>query len=235
MIPDVRLPDTGEDDDASRRVLNVRLGLRKKNDELAATNRERFRAAGVRVANVVSAPGSGKTALLERTIFERSGRRVGVLVGDLATENDANRIRGAGGRAVQIVTGTVCHLDAAMVARAADDIGVDDLDWLFVENVGNLVCPAGYDLGEDLRIVLFSATEGEDKPLKYPTIFQSAQWAVLSKIDLAAATGFDRNAARENLRRISPRARIFELSAKSGEGMTEWLEALEGFFDVQRQ
>src|SRR5262249_32019421 len=149
---------------------------------------------GLRVVNVLSSPGSGKTALLERTLADLAPAvRAAVIVGDLATDNDARRLRTTGAPVVQINTGTVCHLEAVMVARAAAELDLDGLDLLLIENVGNLVCPASYDLGEDARAVLLSVTEGEDKPLKYPKIFKTADAVVVSKVDLAAAAGFDRD------------------------------------------
>jgi hydrogenase nickel incorporation protein HypB len=151
---------------------------------------------------------------------------VGVIVGDLATDNDAARLRTAGIPVVQITTGTVCHLDADMVAMAAGQLDLDQLDVLVIENVGNLVCPADYDLGEDLRVVLLSVTEGEDKPLKYPPMFHSANVAVITKNDMASAAGFNRDLALANLHRVSHHARVFELSAKTGDGMQPWLDFL---------
>jgi len=149
-----------------------------------------------------------------------------VIVGDLATNNDAERLRAAGIPVVQITTGSVCHLDADMIAKAAAQLDLDKLNVLVIENVGNLVCPADYDLGEDLRVVLLSVTEGEDKPLKYPPMFHSANVAVVTKSDLAAATGFNREQALANLKRVSHHAGIFELSARTGEGMMAWVEFL---------
>ena len=198
----------------------VHRAILSKNDRLAERNRGDFEARGLCVLNVLSSPGSGKTALLQRTLADLGGRlRAGVIVGDLATDNDARRIRSAGAPAVQITTGSVCHLDAEMVARAAGSLDLDDLDLLIIENVGNLVCPASYDLGEAVRVVLLSVTEGEDKPLKYPAAFQSAQVVVVSKMDLAEAAGFDREAALANIRRVAPHATIFEVSARTGSGM----------------
>jgi len=170
---------------------------------------------------------SGKTTFIRETAAQLGARlRVGVIVGDLATDNDAVRLRTTGIPVVQITTGTVCHLDADMVAKAAAQLDLDSLDVLVIENVGNLVCPADYDLGEDLRVVLLSTTEGEDKPLKYPPMFHSANVTVITKTDLATAAGFDRNQALLNLHRISHHAQIFELSAKTGEGMKPWLDYL---------
>ena len=209
------------------KTLNLNLSLLEKNDRLAEQNRGFFRAKKLLVLNVVSSPGSGKTTFIGETAAKLNGRlRVGVIVGDLATDNDAARLRTAGIPVVQITTGTVCHLDADMVAKAAAQMDLDQLDVLVIENVGNLVCPADYDLGEDLRVVLLSVTEGEDKPLKYPPMFHSAQVAVVTKSDMAVAAGFNRELALQNLERVSHHARIFELSAKTGDGMKAWLDFL---------
>lgn len=203
--------------------LNVNQGILAKNDRIAERNRGYFRAKHLLVLNIVSSPGSGKTTLIQKTAQALGARlRIGVIVGDLATDNDATRLRSAGVPVVQITTGTVCHLESEMVARAVTQLDLDALDLLVIENVGNLVCPAVYDLGEDLRVVLLSATEGEDKPLKYPPMFHSAHVAVLTKLDLADAAGFDRATALTNLHQISHHASVFELSAKSGEGMEAW-------------
>jgi hydrogenase nickel incorporation protein HypB len=201
----------------------------KENDLRARALRRRFRDAGVLVVSLVSGPGSGKTALLEWTLgmLHADGRRVAALVGDLATENDATRLARSGAAVKQIETGTVCHLDASMIESAlADWIDPRTLDVLFIENVGNLVCPSSYDLGEGLRLVLLSVTEGEDKPLKYPTIFHSADAAVITKVDLAGAVDFDRPAALGNIEAIRPGMPVLEVSAKTGQGMGEWLKFL---------
>jgi hydrogenase nickel incorporation protein HypB len=209
------------------RTVNLNRSLLEKNDRLAERNRGFFRAKKLLVLNVVSSPGSGKTTFLRETASQLAGRlRVGVIVGDLATDNDAIRLRTAGIPVVQITTGTVCHLDAEMVSKAAAQLDLDQLDVLVIENVGNLVCPADYDLGEDLRVVLLSVTEGEDKPLKYPPMFHSANVVVVTKSDLAAAAGFDRKLALLNLKRVSHHAHLFELSAKTGDGMKAWLDFL---------
>jgi hydrogenase nickel incorporation protein HypB len=179
------------------------------------------------VLNIVSSPGSGKTTFIRETAARLAGKlRVGVIVGDLATDNDAAQLKAAKIPVVQVTTGTVCHLDAEMVSKAAAQLDLDQLDVLVIENVGNLVCPADYDLGEDLRVVLLSTTEGEDKPLKYPPLFHSANVAIVTKSDLAAAAGFKREQALANLRRVSHHAEVFELSAKSGEGMKSWVDFL---------
>lgn len=214
------------------RLVEVRQNVLKQNDLLARELRQRFRDAGVRVVSLVSSPGAGKTALLEKMLATlRPERRVAALVGDLATENDAARLARSGAPVKQITTGTVCHLDASMVERALEEWQLEDLDLLFIENVGNLVCPSSYDLGEDLRVVLLSVTEGEDKPLKYPTIFNTADVAVITKSDLAAAVEFDKQAAHDNIQRVRPGMRVFELSAKTGDGVDEWLKFLERMRD----
>jgi hydrogenase nickel incorporation protein HypB len=197
------------------------------NATLAAQNRRRFQEAGLRVLNLISSPGSGKTALLERTLIDLRDRiSVGVIVGDLETDNDAQRLRGKGAPIVQITTGGYCHLEAGMVARAADILDLTALNLLFIENVGNLVCPAAYDLGEDTRIALLSVTEGEDKPLKYPVIFRNADVVIVTKMDLADAVGLDREALRRNLRLAAPQALLFELSARTGVGLDAWYDYL---------
>src|SRR5262249_31990844 len=169
------------------------------------------------VLNVVSSPGSGKTALLERTLTELRGRsRIGVQVGDLQTDNDARRLSGRGAPVVQIVTGGVCHLEASMVARALERFDLAQLDVLIIENVGNLVCTASYDLGEDRRVVLLPVTEGEDKPLKYPTIFRDADVVLVTKMDLAEAVGVNMQELHANIARAAPRAKVIEVSARTG-------------------
>ncbi|MDQ3684421.1 MAG: hydrogenase nickel incorporation protein HypB, partial [Acidobacteriota bacterium] len=177
---------------AQPRLVEVRQKVLKQNDVLARELRRRFREASVYVVSLVSSPGTGKTALLEKMLTTlRDEWRVAALVGDLATDNDAARLARSQVPVKQITTGTVCHLEAAMVERALEGWSLDELELLFIENVGNLVCPSSYDLGEHLRIVLLSVTEGEDKPLKYPTIFNTADVAVITKMDLAEAVEFD--------------------------------------------
>jgi hydrogenase nickel incorporation protein HypB len=207
------------------RLVEVRRKVLKQNDVLAGELRERFQRAGVAVVSLVSSPGSGKTRLLERILTELHPKhRVAALVGDLATENDAARLARSGARVQQIVTGTVCHLDAQMVHAALADWPLEELDLLFIENVGNLVCPSSYDLGEDLRLVLMSVTEGEDKPLKYPTIFNTADVAVITKMDMAAAAEFDQQAAERNIQSVRPKMRTLCVSAKTGDGLAELLD-----------
>jgi hydrogenase nickel incorporation protein HypB len=210
------------------RLVEVRQHVLKQNDVAARALRARFREAGVYVVSLVSSPGAGKSALLERTLTDL-GRthRVAALVGDLATDNDARRLARSGAPVRQIVTGTVCHLEADMVSTALDGWRLGEIDFLFVENVGNLVCPATFDLGEALRIVLLSVTEGEDKPLKYPTVFNTADVAVVTKMDLAAAVEFDASVLRQNVQSVRPGMGVLEVSAKTGEGMGRWLDFLE--------
>lgn len=217
------------------RTLSVEQGILEKNDRLAERNRGYFLAKNLFVLNILASPGAGKTAFIERTAADLGARvRLGVIVGDLATENDAVRLRGRGIPAVQITTGSVCHLDAAMVSRAMERLDLNGLDLLVIENVGNLVCPAVYDLGETARVVLLSVTEGEDKPLKYPVMFQTAHVVVVNKTDIAAAVGFDRETALRNIRRAAPEAAIFEVSAKTGHGMENWYAFLGGLLGAKR-
>ena len=207
------------------RLVEVRKNVLKQNDVTARALRDRFRAAGVSVVSLVSSPGSGKTAFLEKTLtLLRQNYRVAALVGDLATENDALRLARSQAPVKQITTGTLCHLEAAMVDKALEGWqDLSQLDFLFIENVGNLVCPSSYDLGEDLRLVLISVTEGEDKPLKYPTIFNSADVAIVTKLDLAGPVEFNWETAYSNIQAVRPGMRVFRVSAKTGAGMDEYL------------
>jgi len=210
------------------RLVQVRQRVLKHNDVAARALRDRFHAAGTYVVSLVSSPGSGKTAILEDMLGRlRERLRVAALVGDLATDNDARRLARSGVPVKQITTGTVCHLEADMVTSALEGWDLESLDILFIENVGNLVCPSTFDLGEDLRLVLFSVTEGEDKPLKYPTIFHTADVALITKIDLAGAVDFDAPAVHRNIHSVRPGMEIFEVSAKTGEGMERWLNFLQ--------
>ena len=203
-------------------MVEVRRKVLKENDLLARRLRDRFQRAGTRVISLVSSPGSGKTTLLERLLTDlRQDNRVAALVGDLATENDAARLARSGAAVKQITTGTVCHLDAGMVERALSDWPLEELDYLFIENVGNLVCPSSFDLGEDLRLVLISTTEGEDKPLKYPTIFNTADVAVITKLDMAEAAGIDMDLLVQNIHGVRPGMPILKVSARSGRGISE--------------
>jgi hydrogenase nickel incorporation protein HypB len=212
---------------AAPRLLEVRKNVLKQNDVVARALRDRFRAQETFVVSLVSSPGAGKTTFLEKTLtLLRPHYRVAALVGDLATENDAVRLARSQAPVKQITTGTLCHLEAAMVDRALIGWDIGQLDFLFIENVGNLVCPSSYDLGENLRLVLLSVTEGEDKPLKYPTIFNSADVAVITKMDLAKAVEFDEEAVRANIQAVRPGMRCYAVSAKTEAGMAEYLEFL---------
>lgn len=210
------------------RIVEVRKNILKHNDEVARALRTRFAESHVFVTSLVSSPGAGKTAFLEKTLtlLREAHYRTAAVVGDLATDNDAARLARSQALVRQITTGTLCHLEAAMVEKAVADWTLADLDFLFIENVGNLVCPSAYDLGENLRAVLLSVTEGEDKPLKYPTIFHSADVAIITKMDLAAAAEFDCAAARANIQAVCPEIPIIELSSKTGAGMNVWLDLL---------
>jgi hydrogenase nickel incorporation protein HypB len=210
------------------RLVQVRTKILKQNDVVARELRSAFHDAGVEVVSLVSSPGTGKTTFLEATLrMLRESYRVAAVVGDLATDNDARRLAGAEVPIKQIVTGSVCHLEAQMVKDALAEWNMAELDFLFIENVGNLVCPAAYDLGEQMRAVLFSVTEGEDKPLKYPTIFNTSDLAIITKMDLAAALEFDLAEARRSVLSVRPEMEILEVSAKTGAGMTGWIEMLE--------
>jgi hydrogenase nickel incorporation protein HypB len=209
-----------------------RVPLEKKvlseNDRIAAELRERFRENGVLCLNLISAPGSGKTTLLEKTLeaLPRTDR-IAVLTGDIQTENDAARLRRFGFPVKQITTGGTCHLDARMIERHLADWRLDEIDLLFFENVGNLVCPSSYDLGEAAKIVLLSATEGDDKPLKYPSIFFKAELLVITKTDLLPYVPFNMALAEENARRVHPNMEIIRTSCAKGDGLHVWLAWLE--------
>jgi len=212
------------------RLVEIRQKVLTKNDVGARALRQRFEEAGVCVIGLVSSPGSGKTAFLEY-ILTKLGKefRVAALVGDLATDNDAVRLARSGVPVKQIVTGTICHLDAAMVTEALREFDLAGLDFLFIENVGNLVCPSSYDLGENARAVLLSVTEGEDKPLKYPSIFNTADAAIITKTDLADAVEFDSVAAHRNIDSVGPGMPVFECSVKKELGLGEilrWMNLL---------
>ncbi|MGI8543451.1 MAG: hydrogenase nickel incorporation protein HypB [Aridibacter sp.] len=218
------------------RLIEVRKNVLKQNDVLARELRESFRESGVFTVSLVSSPGSGKTAFLEQTLkILKKDFRVAALVGDLATDNDAKRLARADAPVKQITTGTVCHLEAEMVRNSLSDWDLNELDFLFIENVGNLVCPSSYDLGEELRVVLMSVTEGEDKPLKYPTIFNSADIAIITKTDIAEAVEFDSAKAKQSINSVRPGMKIFELSSKTGEGLDEWLEFLKSDLTAKKE
>lgn len=215
------------------RILQVRTRILKKNDELAREMRAGFEAAEVRVVNVVSSPGAGKTALLTESLrrLRERGLQVAAIVGDLETDNDARRLATSGAPVRQIMTHGLCHLEADMVQRElaaweAEGLAAASLQVLFIENVGNLVCPTSWDLGESLRVVLMSVTEGEDKPLKYPGLFNTADLVVITKIDLAEACRFDRTAALAAIQQVRPGVPVLETSTATGAGIEDWLAAV---------
>lgn len=204
-----------------------------ENDRVAAELRKTFLERGVAAFNLVSSPGSGKTSLLEHTLRELGNElNMALIAGDVQTENDANRLIAAGGTRVRpIVTGGACHLEAHMLGKVMPDIDLDGVDILFIENVGNLVCPSSYDLGEHLKIALISTTEGDDKPLKYPGMFRRSSVMVINKIDLAGFSDFSIERVRENALSINPGLRIFEVSCRTGEGLDEWYDWLRAVAD----
>jgi hydrogenase nickel incorporation protein HypB len=210
------------------RILEVRTRILKKNDETAREMRRRFESLGLLVVNLVSSPGTGKTAFLKETLSRLRGRGIPVaaVVGDLETDNDARRLAESGAPVRQIMTHGLCHLEADMVADHLEAWNLADFHYLFIENVGNLVCPTSWDLGESVRLALMSVTEGEDKPLKYPGLFNTSDLAAITKIDLAAACDFDRDLALANIGAVRPGMRVLETSARTGAGIDGWLEYL---------
>jgi len=218
------------------RVLEVRSKILKKNDQLARAMRDRFARCKVFALNFVSSPGSGKTELLTQMLGRLHQEfRVAAVVGDLATENDAKRLATSGAAAKQIQTDSLCHLEADMVERAIAEWDLNELDLLFIENVGNLVCPTSWDLGEDLRVLVLAVTEGEDKPLKYPTLINTADLVVLSKCDLANAVEFDRDLALRNIQTVRPGIEVIETSAKTGFGLQRLTDYVTQFYRRKRQ
>ncbi len=210
------------------RVIDVRERVMEKNDEIARALRHRREMAGVPALNLVSSPGAGKTALLERTLdLLNEELSIALVTGDLQTQNDADRLAAHTARLVQaVVTNGACHLDARQIEHALDAVDLDATDLLLIENVGNLVCPASWDLGEDAKVVLLSVTEGDDKPEKYPKIFRESDFAVITKIDLLPYVPFDVGKAAGFMRDVNPFIRIFYTSATTGEGMEEWCDFL---------
>lgn len=208
---------------SQERLIEIETDILSKNDRYAQANRTFLAARGVLALNLVSSPGSGKTTLLCKTIEALGEQPLTVIEGDQQTQNDADRIRATGARAVQVNTGKGCHLDGHMVGHAMEHLAIEAGSILFIENVGNLVCPAAFDLGEDAKIAILSVTEGEDKPLKYPDMFTAARLAILNKTDLAPHCDVDLDLYEANLRRVNPGIEILKLSARTGEGMTDWL------------
>jgi hydrogenase nickel incorporation protein HypB len=228
LTREIKLSHISSGTEQRGRMVSVEKAVLSRNNEIAGQNRQRFVQQGILALNVMSSPGSGKTEFLVCTLEHLKARvKAVVIVGDLATDNDADRLSVTGADTVQIQTGNVCHLEADMIASAVQTLNLEGCQLLIIENVGNLVCPAGYDLGEHVRVVLLSVTEGEDKPLKYPKAFRMANVVVINKIDLADAAAFDRPTALENIRLIAPQAQIFEVSARNGQGMEGWYAYLE--------
>ena len=208
--------------------LKVVTQILEANDRIAEENRKIFDKSGVYVINIMSAPGAGKTSLLEKTIKEISGKtKIGVIEGDIAGSDDAKRIKNLGIPVVQINTGGACHLDANMIREVIEDFPLKGLDLLIIENVGNLVCPAEFKVGEDIKVMLLSITEGDDKPLKYPLMFQESSALVLNKIDLLPYTNADVGKIKKNSLSLNPKLKIFEVSCKTGEGISKWVKWLQ--------
>jgi len=210
------------------RILEVRTKILKQNDETARAMRQQFDRLGLLVVNLVSSPGTGKTSFLLETLrrLRKQGEPVAAIVGDLETDNDARRLAESGAPVRQIMTHGLCHLEADMVAQELADWNLADFHYLFIENVGNLVCPTSWDLGEHARLALLSVTEGEDKPLKYPGLFNTADVAAITKCDLAEACEFNRDIALANIASVRPGMTVFETSAKQGTGIDQWLAYL---------
>jgi hydrogenase nickel incorporation protein HypB len=213
------------------RLIEIETDIMAKNDRYADANRAHLRDLGGFAVNLVSSPGSGKTTLLCETIRALGDHPLAVIEGDQQTANDAERIRETGAQAVQVNTGKGCHLDGHMVGHAMEHLNLPDRAYLFIENVGNLVCPAGFDLGEDCKVAILSVTEGEDKPLKYPDMFTASRLAILNKVDLAPYCDVDLDLYERNLRRVNPGIEVIRLSARTGEGMDNWLNWLRGSLD----
>lgn len=215
----------------NKRTLEVLEDIMKYNQFMARHNREHFEEHGIYAINLMSAPGAGKTTLLEKTIEMLSEKyKLGVIEGDLETEKDAERIRKKGVPVYQITTGSACHLDAKLVHKAMHKLPLDDIEILFVENIGNLVCPANYDLGTHLNVTLLSVPEGDDKPEKYPLIFKVSDVVVITKIDLLPYFDFNLDKVKEDIKKINPRAKVINLSAKTGENFDEWISFLEAVY-----
>ena len=215
------------------RLIEIETDILSKNDRYAAENRGFLKGRGVFAVNLVSSPGSGKTTLLCKTIQALGATPLAVIEGDQQTANDADRIRATGAPAVQVNTGKGCHLDGHMVGHAMEHLDLAPNSLLFIENVGNLVCPAAFDLGEDCKVAILSVTEGEDKPLKYPDLFTASRLAILNKTDLAPHCDVDLEAYEANLRRVNPQIEILRVSARTGEGMDGWLTWLKDRLDAK--
>lgn len=209
------------------KTLNIRQDILSKNNHIANHCRDLFKQKNIYTLNILSSPGSGKTTFIQKTLTDlKDIYKSAVIVGDLATDNDAQRLKQTSAQVVQITTGNICHLEAEMIRQALKEINLDNCQLLMIENVGNLVCPSAYDLGENKRIALLSVTEGEDKPLKYPTLFKSADVVIINKIDIAEAVEFNQKLALKNIHQIAPQAKIFMVSSRKGNGMNNWYHYL---------
>ncbi|MDA8240922.1 MAG: hydrogenase nickel incorporation protein HypB [Nitrospiraceae bacterium] len=206
--------------------VKVAAKILEANDRIALENRKIFDGAGVFVVNLMSGPGAGKTSLLEKTLAKKDGLRIGVIEGDIAGSDDAERIEKFGAPVVQINTGGACHLDANMISDVLDDLPLNEIDLLFIENVGNLVCPAEFKVGEDMKVMLLSIAEGHDKPLKYPLMFQESSALVINKIDLAPYVDVDVSKIRKDALSLNPGLKMFEVSCRTGEGLDAWVQWL---------
>ena len=204
--------------------VKVATKILEANDRIAQENRRLFDKAGLFVINLMSAPGAGKTSILEKTLSQDSGLRIGVIEGDIAGSDDAERIEKLGAPVVQINTGGACHLDANMIYEVLNDLPLDEMDLLFIENVGNLVCPAEFKVGEDIKVMLLGITEGHDKPLKYPLMFQESAALLLNKMDLAPHLEVDIDKIRRDALSLNPNLKIFEVSCKTGQGIPDWID-----------
>lgn len=218
---------------SQERLIEIETGILSENDRYAAANRARLRDIGAYAVNLVSSPGSGKTTLLCATIRAMEGP-VSVIEGDQQTTNDADRIRATGAPAIQVNTGKGCHLDGHMIGHAMDHLELQTDQTLFIENVGNLVCPAAFDLGEDAKVAILSVTEGEDKPLKYPDMFVASRLAILNKVDLAPHCDVDLDLYEANLKRVNPLIEVIRVSARTGDGMEKWLAWLRAEAQAKR-
>ncbi|MBA4372022.1 MAG: hydrogenase accessory protein HypB [Thermodesulfovibrio sp.] len=207
--------------------VKVATKILEANDRIAVENRRLFDIAGVFVINLMSAPGAGKTSLLEKTLEQKTELKIGVIEGDIAGTDDAERVERLGAPVVQINTGGACHLDANMIYEVLGELPLDTLDILVIENVGNLVCPAEFKVGENMKVMLLSITEGHDKPLKYPLMFQESSALVLNKIDLVPYTNVDMEKIRKDALSLNPGLKIFEVSCRTGEGISEWIAWLK--------
>lgn len=207
--------------------VNIHQAILAKNNHIAQHNRDLFKEKKIFTLNILSSPGSGKTTFIQKTLTDlKTTYKSAVIVGDLATDNDAVRLKESAEQVVQINTGDICHLEADMIRQALREINLNDCQLLIIENVGNLVCPSAYDLGENKRVALLSVTEGEDKPLKYPTLFKSADVVIINKMDIAEAVEFNQELALNNIKKIAPQAEIFLVSSQTGNGMDNWYNYL---------